>query len=139
MIRRPPRSTLFPYTTLFRSHVVPLFGAHVLDGAAAAARLRAMAALVPGRRRGGRGDARVPAVGGPRGGPAVAPRPPRRHVGPGGGGGHRPLRAGRHARGAGAGLHPPCPGEGAPGAAGGARATAAPPPPSPPPPCVARP
>ena len=22
MIRRPPRSTLFPYTTLFRSHVV---------------------------------------------------------------------------------------------------------------------
>src|SRR3712207_6852232 len=26
MIRRPPRSTLFPYTTLFRSEV-PLFGA----------------------------------------------------------------------------------------------------------------
>src|SRR3712207_7688952 len=26
MIRRPPRSTLFPYTTLFRSHVVPLIG-----------------------------------------------------------------------------------------------------------------
>src|SRR2546428_8038993 len=24
MIRRPPRSTLFPYTTLFRSDVVPL-------------------------------------------------------------------------------------------------------------------
>src|SRR5690348_17684039 len=24
MIRRPPRSTLFPYTTLFRSHVVDL-------------------------------------------------------------------------------------------------------------------
>src|SRR2546422_2774883 len=24
MIRRPPRSTLFPYTTLFRSHVVGL-------------------------------------------------------------------------------------------------------------------
>src|SRR5438132_6046705 len=23
MIRRPPRSTLFPYTTLFRSHVPP--------------------------------------------------------------------------------------------------------------------
>src|SRR2546427_2375212 len=23
MIRRPPRSTLFPYTTLFRSHVQP--------------------------------------------------------------------------------------------------------------------
>src|SRR2546430_10029168 len=34
MIRRPPRSTLFPYTTLFRSddraHVVP--PAHVADG-----------------------------------------------------------------------------------------------------------
>src|SRR2546429_3878450 len=27
MIRRPPRSTLFPYTTLFRSR----FGAYVLD------------------------------------------------------------------------------------------------------------
>src|SRR2546430_12175651 len=26
MIRRPPRSTLFPYTTLFRSKYVPLFG-----------------------------------------------------------------------------------------------------------------
>src|SRR2546422_4476765 len=24
MIRRPPRSTLFPYTTLFRSHIVSL-------------------------------------------------------------------------------------------------------------------
>src|SRR5258707_7289541 len=24
MIRRPPRSTLFPYTTLFRSHIDPL-------------------------------------------------------------------------------------------------------------------
>src|SRR5256712_10192478 len=28
MIRRPPRSTLFPYTTLFRSRL-PLLGAHV--------------------------------------------------------------------------------------------------------------
>src|SRR5690349_21867279 len=28
MIRRPPRSTLFPYTTLFRS-LVPLLQAHV--------------------------------------------------------------------------------------------------------------
>src|SRR3989454_10559933 len=26
MIRRPPRSTLFPYTTLFRSHLPPAFG-----------------------------------------------------------------------------------------------------------------
>src|SRR2546428_8407818 len=28
MIRRPPRSTLFPYTTLFRSHDVCDFPAH---------------------------------------------------------------------------------------------------------------
>src|SRR3712207_8960950 len=27
MIRRPPRSTLFPYTTLFRSHYLGLVGA----------------------------------------------------------------------------------------------------------------
>src|SRR3712207_7547989 len=27
MIRRPPRSTLFPYTTLFRSHAVPFVAA----------------------------------------------------------------------------------------------------------------
>src|SRR2546430_5766793 len=26
MIRRPPRSTLFPYTTLFRSHLQPVGG-----------------------------------------------------------------------------------------------------------------
>src|SRR5256885_9079368 len=29
MIRRPPRSTLFPYTTLFRSIVARLFGVRV--------------------------------------------------------------------------------------------------------------
>src|SRR2546429_1629664 len=28
MIRRPPRSTLFPYTTLFRSHPWPTWGIH---------------------------------------------------------------------------------------------------------------
>src|SRR3712207_6856039 len=28
MIRRPPRSTLFPYTTLFRSHLVVAGGEH---------------------------------------------------------------------------------------------------------------
>src|SRR2546429_1593581 len=28
MIRRPPRSTLFPYTTLFRSHFLPLPHGH---------------------------------------------------------------------------------------------------------------
>src|SRR5258708_37449114 len=30
MIRRPPRSTLFPYTTLFRSHPARLIWAYVL-------------------------------------------------------------------------------------------------------------
>src|SRR2546428_10150367 len=39
MIRRPPRSTLFPYTTLFRSSLVRLFplqllGRHVRDRSA---------------------------------------------------------------------------------------------------------
>src|SRR2546422_3782620 len=29
MIRRPPRSTLFPYTTLFRSEVLGLHAGHV--------------------------------------------------------------------------------------------------------------
>src|SRR2546430_9245065 len=32
MIRRPPRSTLFPYTTLFRSRELPGEGAEVLCG-----------------------------------------------------------------------------------------------------------
>src|SRR5690349_23658530 len=35
MIRRPPRSTLFPYTTLFRSVLVSISDAGVEDGAAA--------------------------------------------------------------------------------------------------------
>src|SRR5579863_4455843 len=35
MIRRPPRSTLFPYTTLFRSRMVPVKGLDVLLRAAA--------------------------------------------------------------------------------------------------------
>src|SRR5260221_12572508 len=39
MIRRPPRSTLFPYTTLFRSDAFPL--RRELAGAAAAAESRA--------------------------------------------------------------------------------------------------
>src|SRR2546422_3027540 len=32
MIRRPPRSTLFPYTTLFRSHIAPGGPVHDLNG-----------------------------------------------------------------------------------------------------------
>src|SRR2546430_11437815 len=38
MIRRPPRSTLFPYTTLFRSHVLPELVRHARrDGVGGAA------------------------------------------------------------------------------------------------------
>src|SRR5256886_13278610 len=40
MIRRPPRSTLFPYTTLFRSQGQPPAGAHG-TGALAAGRAHA--------------------------------------------------------------------------------------------------
>src|SRR5437773_9056589 len=32
MIRQPPKSTLFPYTTLFRSHQTLLAAAGMLDG-----------------------------------------------------------------------------------------------------------
>src|SRR3712207_8749114 len=32
MIRRPPRSTLFPYTTLFRSVVAPMLKIDITDG-----------------------------------------------------------------------------------------------------------
>src|SRR3712207_7514828 len=46
MIRRPPRSTLFPYTTLFRSHVRVPGAAHRRAADRRAARLR--------RLRGGR-------------------------------------------------------------------------------------
>src|SRR2546430_16517139 len=43
MIRRPPRSTLFPYTTLFRSHQHPeLSGSEVQTAARVAAELRAL-------------------------------------------------------------------------------------------------
>src|SRR2546426_8472174 len=38
MIRRPPRSTLFPYTTLFRSHAP--FGGPVLDDLGLEVRVR---------------------------------------------------------------------------------------------------
>src|SRR5258707_9577819 len=33
MIRRPPRSTLFPYTTLFRSVLLPIFARIAADDA----------------------------------------------------------------------------------------------------------
>src|SRR3712207_9518777 len=39
MIRRPPRSTLFPYTTLFRSDLRPQQGGSGADGAAGGRRV----------------------------------------------------------------------------------------------------
>src|SRR5690349_22481401 len=33
MLRRPPRSTLFPYTTLFRSEGAAALDVHLVDGA----------------------------------------------------------------------------------------------------------
>src|SRR5256884_6762063 len=58
MIRRPPRSTLFPYTTLFRSHDVDrawrgaLLRSHLHDAAMLALRFDeqfALARVVPAR------------------------------------------------------------------------------------------
>src|SRR2546429_9754441 len=40
MIRRPPRSTLFPYTTLFRSNALPGAGAWPTRGEAASGSLQ---------------------------------------------------------------------------------------------------
>src|SRR5687768_17776427 len=50
MVRRPPRSTLFPYTTLFRSQAFPEFAISVVDGIVAycAPLLAGALALVPG-------------------------------------------------------------------------------------------
>src|SRR5689334_24146042 len=45
MLRRPPRSTLFPYTTLFRSHRVPARGDG--SGVCMAVRIRAGARSRP--------------------------------------------------------------------------------------------
>src|SRR3712207_7308134 len=61
MIRRPPRSTLFPYTTLFRSRAGARRGGAVRRSAV---RQRAHGRLLaPGRRRGGAGRARRAAAG----------------------------------------------------------------------------
>src|SRR2546427_5298243 len=56
MIRRPPRSTLFPYTTLFRSRRTPPRGSARRGGAGAAARwghglVRVGGGAPPARRR----------------------------------------------------------------------------------------
>src|SRR3712207_8836792 len=49
MIRRPPRSTLFPYTTLFRSHPRPLLRAPLGVGAGGKAGGHAAASDAAGR------------------------------------------------------------------------------------------
>src|SRR5260370_21488921 len=51
MIRRPPRSTLFPYTTLFRSFGVSAYDPATLGAVALGlATVAAMAGYVPARR-----------------------------------------------------------------------------------------
>src|SRR3712207_8218213 len=63
MIRRPPRSTLFPYTTLFRSHAA--IAAVARQGVGSAGRRPLGAALRPPCREAGDGALRR--VGGPEG------------------------------------------------------------------------
>src|SRR2546427_11150634 len=53
MIRRPPRSTLFPYTTLFRSEVQAINGAVAVNGIEIAVRVLVV-------RRGEAGRLRLP-------------------------------------------------------------------------------
>src|SRR2546430_14779190 len=73
MIRRPPRSTLFPYTTLFRSILVPQL-VHLGEAAPADQALH----LVLGAERagetlrGGHGGGRAGGGGGPGGSPGRA-------------------------------------------------------------------
>src|SRR2546426_6564751 len=55
MIRRPPRSTLFPYTTLFRSHHADYMRGHTRKPARLLAR-NPPARFIPGFGRLGRGD-----------------------------------------------------------------------------------
>src|SRR2546429_3981191 len=47
MIRRPPRSTLFPYTTLFRSHLITAYGLTTLVSDTGAAVSHSPAQLFP--------------------------------------------------------------------------------------------
>src|SRR3989441_10434690 len=98
MIRRPPRSTLFPYTTLFRSHVqhAQYAGRGAGDGVSAAG-----AGLRPAWREWGcgavgwwgRGDPGVRGPGADGGERARGAAPPRGR----GGGGRGERRAGPHA------------------------------------------
>src|SRR2546429_688140 len=93
MIRRPPRSTLFPYTTLFRSEAggIPGGRGHLIDHDLAALGVREGAGhgVVGGQGDGGRGGAR-----------------------PGGGRSGRREGARAQARGAGQGWEEPAGGEG---------------------------
>src|SRR3989449_780423 len=146
MIRRPPRSTLFPYTTLFRSRGEAAAAARAgrrvrargggLRVARGAPQGRAGGPRKGGRARGGRPGAprldRADRAGQPRRGAATAGRARAGRVRPGlrhPGGPLARLRAGIPARGRGAGAAGPDPGlgRGAPWAArdrGGARAEA---------------
>src|SRR3712207_9172091 len=72
MIRRPPRSTLFPYTTLFRSARA---GGPVVPAAADDGALPGRVRRRVGRLRGGR--ARHGVVGRARAGDQLRGRPPR--------------------------------------------------------------
>src|SRR5258708_27092368 len=49
MIRRPPRSTLFPYTTLFRSYRIPKRNPRPLHAGKKIPKLRNPQIVVPGR------------------------------------------------------------------------------------------
>src|SRR3712207_7286908 len=66
MIRRPPRSTLFPYTTLFRSALGPRFPVPREHHTCARGGERRQALVIPVRvgRGGARHHARAPAAGG---------------------------------------------------------------------------
>src|SRR5688572_32031512 len=60
MIRRPPRSTLFPYTTLFRSsNVFALRGVRAAHARGSSARARAPVAGSGGAARGGAEEPRA--------------------------------------------------------------------------------
>src|SRR6202167_4774162 len=104
MIRRPPRSTLFPYTTLFRSdsgrHLAPISRSALFRTRSAISRTRSeehtselqspgdvvCRLLLEKKKRGERGISRgsfLPALGFSAG-VASAERAPRRHFSPGG-------------------------------------------------------
>src|SRR3712207_8917082 len=71
MIRRPPRSTLFPYTTLFRSSLPPAIPSSLRSGGSASRRN----ARVPMKADGKEGD-RDKRVGPPEGPRRAGPRDP---------------------------------------------------------------